>query len=1110
MWLIRLAMGRPVTIMVMVAATVLFAALAITRMKVDIFPTIDLPRVTVVQPYGGMDPSQMEGYMVTFYEQHFFYISGVDHVSSRSIQSAAVMDVYFQPGADMADAMAQVVAQVERSKAYMPPGTVTPFILRYDVGSVPVGYLVFSSETENLGQIQDVVYSRIRPVVSTTPGVSTPPPFGGNQRSIVVTIDAKKLAQYHLNIDDVVQAINDGNVIMPSGIVRTGDVQRMASIDSIVKDIQSLGDIPLQNKSGTQNVFLRNIASVSDATDISTGYALVNGHRTVYMAISKQASASTLSVVEGVKKKIPYMQDLLPQDIKVSFELDQSTYVTEALLGLLIEGGIGAFLTGAVVFVFLRDFRSSLIVILNIPFALLGAMVGLWMTGQTINLMTLSGLSLAVGILVDEATVTIENIHSHLSLGRPLLPGIYFASLEVVVPRLLAMLSVVSVFTPSFFMVGPSKSLFVPLSLAVGLAMFASYLLSGTFVPIMCAWLLKDHPTHIDDTLEERIQDRIEERLDGHVPKHTHHVHKGQSITAGLEIFHPQKPDLMQRVRNHYQRLLIRLFGIRSLILIVFTLVCLSSILIYPMLGREIFPAGNPKGFQLRLKAPVGTRFEKTEEITKDILKLIQNDVGEKNVEVSICYVGSQPPSYAISNTYMWTSGPQESVIMVSFDEHSHVHIKPLEEQLRKQLKESFPDCDFTFEAGDIVNTVMNFGASTPIRVDVDGPNYNEVTEYSRKVLNKLKSVSSLRDVGILQPLDYPTMQVTADRVRAGQLGVSVKDIGRALVSSTYSSRFVTPIYWRDSKSGLSYQVQVQVPQGDLNSTQAVGAIPIKTGNFAGPFLRDVSKVSFGTTPGEFDHYNMRRTISVSANLSDDDLGGAAADVSNALDGLGKPPRGVKVTVRGQVPTMNETFFALGLGIVFAVVAIFLLLVSFFQSIALAFIIVSVVPAILFGALLALFLTHTTLNVQSFMGAIMATGVGVANSILVIVFAEERRALGISAKSAAITGAAARLRPVLMTSIAMIAGMIPMALGIGEGADRTAPLGRAVIGGLLVSTNAVLLVLPLVYALVQKKASRKGVSLLPEDNVEDGNSGHVHGREHEHDHSRCENNRAGV
>ncbi len=1058
MWLIRSAMGRPVTLMVAVISTVLFAVLAITRMNVDIFPTIDLPRVTVIQPYGGMDPAQMEGYLVTFYEQHFFYISGIDHVSSRSIQSAAVMDVYFQPGADMADAMAQVVAQVERSRAYMPPGTVTPFILRYDVGNVPVGFLVFSSPNRSLGEIQDLVYARVRPVVSTTPGVSTPPPFGGNQRSIVITVDARKLSEYHLSIEDIVQAINDGNVIMPSGIVRTGDLQRMAVLNSVVGDIQHLGKIPLEKVAGPEVVYLGDIASIQDTTDILTGYALVNGRRTVYMAISKQASASTLSVVEGVKKNIPYMQSLLPQDIKVSFAFDQSVYVTEALSGLLMEGGIGAFLTGAVVFLFLRDIRSSLIVILNIPFALLAAVVGLWLSGQTINLMTLSGLSLAVGILVDEATVTIENIHSHLSHGTRLLKSIYDASLEVVIPRLLAMLSVVSVFTPSFFMVGATKSLFVPLSLAVGLAMFASYILSGTFVPVMSGWLLKGHAQHGSDS------DKTS-----------------------------QETSLITRIRTRYQRLLIRLFGIRPLVFAIFIVACLTSLLIYPMLGREIFPAGNPKGFQLRLKAPTGTRFEKTEEITKAVLKIIADDVGSDNVEVSISYVGSQPPSYAISNAYIWTSGPQEAVMLVSFKDKAKVQIKPLEERLRQQFAQRYKDCDFTFEAGDIVNKVMDFGAATPIQVDIDGPQYPELETYSYQLLAQLKTVKSLRDVGIVQPLDYPIVNVAVDRVRAGQVGVTVRDVGHALVAATYSSRFVTPIYWRDAKNGLSYQVQVQAPQGDLNSTQTIGAIPIKTGNFAGPFVRDVASVYYGSMPGEFDHYNMRRTISISANLANDDLGKASEDVQNAIDAIAKPPRGIKVTIRGQVPTMDKAFFALSLGVCFAIVAIFLLLVSFFQSISLALIIISVIPAILFGALLALFLTHTTVNVQSFMGAIMATGVGVANSILVVVFAEERRALGISSKSAAITGAAARLRPVLMTSIAMIAGMVPMALGMSEGGDRTAPLGRAVIGGLLVSTNAVLLVLPLIYAMVQKKATRKSVSMLPEDN-DNGTEelGHAH------------------
>ncbi|MBU6453454.1 MAG: efflux RND transporter permease subunit [Cyanobacteria bacterium REEB67] len=1064
MGLIRLAMGRPVTIIVIVASFVLFSMVAMTRMKIDIFPQINLPRVTVIQPYGGMDPAQMEGYMVTFYEQHFFYISGVDHVSSKTIQGASVMDVYFRPEADMSDAMAQVVAQVERSRAYMPPGTVTPFILRYDVGNVPVGYLVFSSPTRNLGEIQDLVYSRIRPIVSTTPGVSTPPPFGGNQRSIVITVDATRLSQYHLSIDDIVKSINDGNTIMPSGVVRTGDLQRMSKVNSVVTDIQELGQIPIKGTVGAA-VYLRDIAKVEDTTDILTGYALVNGRRTIYMAISKQSSASTLSVVDGVKKNIPYMQSLLPEDIKVSFDFDQSVYVTEALSGLLMEGGIGAILTGAVVLIFLQDFKSSIIVIMNIPFALLIALVGLWLSGQSINIMTLSGLSLAVGILVDEATVTIENIHSHLANGTELKRAIYDASVEVVVPRLLAMLSVVSVFTPSFFMVGATQSLFVPLSLAVGLAMFASYLLSGTFVPVMSAWMLKSHPP----------------AEGGHGGEHNTAGGNNGNNGSAHKPSHNEEKGLMGRVRTGYQRLLIRLMPFRVISIIIFALAGLTTFAIYPMLGSEIFPAGNPKGFQLRLKAPTGTRFEITEVLAKKALKIIADDVGPDNVEVSVGYVGVQPPSYAVSCAYMWTSGPQEAILMVSFKDEAKVQIKALEEKLRKQFKEQLDNVDVTFEAGDIVNKVMNFGSPTPLQVDVDGPNFEKDEEYAARLTDAMSKISYLRDVTVIQPLDYPTLNVKVDRVRAGQLDVTMRDVGKALIAATYSSRFVTPIYWADPKSGLSYQVQVEVPQGDINSLRTVGSIPIKTGSFSGPFVRDVANINYGSMPGEYDHYNMRRMISISANLSGDDLGQASRLVEKAIKDLGSPPRGVKVTVRGQVPTMKETFNSLIMGVGFAIIAIFLLLVGFFQSVQLSLIIISVIPAIMFGAITALALTNTTVNVQSFMGAIMAIGVGVANSILVVVFAEERRMLGISAKSAAITGAAARLRPVLMTSIAMIAGMVPMALGMSEGGDRTAPLGRAVIGGLLVSTTAVLLILPQIYALVQRKASRRGASVLPDE-----------------------------
>jgi multidrug efflux pump subunit AcrB len=1055
MWLIRWAMDRPVTVLTSVLAIVMMAVLAISRMKVDIFPFINMPRVTIVQPYGGMDPAQMEGYLVTFYEQHFFYISDVDHVSSRSIQGAAIMDVYFRPEANMSDAMAQVVAQVERTRAYLPPGTVTPFILRYDVGNVPVGFLVFSCADKTLGEIQDAVYARVRPVVSTTPGVSTPPPFGGNQRSIVVTVDGKRLNQYHLSVDDVVEVLSNGNSIMPSGVVRVGNLQRMSDVNSVATDIQDLGKLAIKNQSGPA-VYLSDIATIEDSTDIQTGYALVNGSRTVFMAISKQANASTLSVVDGLRKAIPYMQSLLPPDIKVSFVFDQSVYVTEALRGLLMEGAIGAALTGMVVLVFLRDVRSCLIVVMSIPFALLAAIVGLWLCNQTINIMTLSGLSLAIGILVDEATVCIENIHSHLHRKKRLFQAIYDGCVEVAVPCLLALLAVISVFTPSFFMVGATQSLFVPLSLAVGFAMSASYVLSGTFVPVMCGYLLKS------------------EQQTKHKHEHTHeHEHEH-------ELAHEHKKDWMDKLKSRYQRVLTRLFGLKPLVLGVFICLILSGVLVYPTLGSEIFPTGNPKGFQLRVKAPIGTRFENTEDFAKRILKMIAHDVGPENIDVTVGYAGTQPPSYGNSSIYIWTAGPQEAVLDVQFKDEAKIQIRPLQERLRKEIAKALPDVEVTFEAGDIVNKVMNFGSATPIQVDVDGPDYGSDKEYARRLLTSIKKLSYLRDVGIVQPLDYPSIDIDIDRVRAGQEGVTVREVGKALVAATYSSRFFTPMFWRDAKNGLAYQIQVQVPQGEINSLDAVGNIPVKTGNFSGPLVRDVAGVSFGTIPGELDHYNMRRVISISANLGGDDLGRATRDVQAAIDKLGAPPRGVKVNIRGQVPTMKETFAALSAGVGIAIVAILVMLVSYFQSVKLALVIISVVPAILSGAVAALALTHTTINVQSFMGAIMAVGVGVANAILVIVFAEEKRKAGLSARSAAFTGAAARLRPVLMTSIAMIAGMVPMALGMSEGGDRTAALGRAVIGGLLTSTTSVLFVMPLIYSLVQRRSSRKRVSMLPE------------------------------
>lgn len=1033
------AMERPITVIVAVLTVALCSILALTRMKIDIFPDLNLPVIYVAQPYGGMSPSQMEGYLVNYYEYHFLYITGIEHVESKSIQGTGLIKLVFHPGTDMSQALAQTISYVERSRAFMPPGTVSPFVVRFDAGTVPVGYLVFSSETRNLGEIQDLALFKVRPAFATLPGVSSPPPFGGNQRAIVVSINPEKLRSYHMSPDEVVQAISSGNVIIPAGNVRTGDLNRITPINSVVGDIKDLLDIPLRQAAGP-TVYLRDVGTVRDSTDILTCYALIDGKRSVYIPVTKRADASTVDVVNRVKEQLPKFRALIPEDINIKFEFDQSTYVKDSILGLVMEGALGALLTGLMVLLFLRDWRSALIVVVTIPFALLSATVALWLTGQTINIMTLGGLALAVGILVDEATVSIENIHTHLERGQPLALAVLEASQETLMPRLLAMISVIAVFAPSFLMVGSTRALFVPLSLAVGFSMIASFLLSSTLVPVLSTWLIRKHA----ETKKEKT--------------------------------------FVQRMQDSYARIVARSISLRWIVAICYLAVtALAIALIYPQLGRELFPTVDTGQFQVRLRAPTGTRVERTEVMTLKLLDLIKQTAGANNVEISLAFVGTVPSSYPINTIYLWTSGPQEAVLRVALRPHSGVRIAELKERLRKSIAESMPTVRVSFEAGDIVSQVMNFGAPTPIEVAINGPNFEADKQFAAMVLSELQKVPSLRDLQYSQPQDYPTVDVAIDRQRSGQLGVSVSQIGRSLLAATSSSRFFVPNYWADSKTGVGYQVQVEIPQSTMNSVEEVKRIPAMTNGNLHPLVGDVAQVKYGVMPGEIDRYNMQRMITISANVAGEDLGRAAKQVQAAIDRAGQPPRGVSVTVRGQIPPMQDAFSALFAGLGVAVLAIFLLLSANFQSMRLAFVVLAAVPAVISGVVLALFVTGTTLNIQSFIGAIMAIGVGVANTILLVTFAENARMGGKSAAAAAAEGATSRLRPILMTSMAMVAGMVPMAMALAEGGDQTAPLGRAVIGGLIASTIAVLIVIPSIFALVQDKANRKSSSIHPRE-----------------------------
>lgn len=1041
MWLIRLALRRPITIMVLVVAIGLSSILAILRTRIDILPNLDLPVIYVAQPYGGMSPQQMEGFVSYYYEYHFLYINGIESVEAKSIQGSALLRLSFHPGTNMSEALAQTISYVNRAHAFMPPGTVSPFVIRFDAGTLPVGYLVFSSPSRTLSELQDLALNRVRPVFATLPGVSSPPPFGGNQRTIVINVDPQKLHAYGLSADNVAQALTSGNSIQPAGNADIGTTNTLVTTDSTVTQINDLLNIPVHLGSGA-SVYLRDVGSVKDASDLLAGYALRNGKRTIYIPVTKRPDASTITVVNEVRQSIGRFQSLIPEDIKITYEFDQSQYVRAALLSVLREGLIGAGLTGLMILLFLGDWRSSLIVVITIPFALLMAVVMLRLFNQTINIMTLGGLALAVGVLVDEGTVLMENIHVHLALGEEKAHAVLAASREVAIPRLLAMLCVLAVFLPSFFMTGPALSLFVPLSLAVGFSMGASYLLSSSLVPVLSNWILREEKNEPEHPKEQRFE-RFRRRFQG----------------------------VLERIME-FPKLLLCAYAVISLLIIA---------LLGPRLPQEIFPSSASKQFRLRIDAPDGTRVAVTEALVQKVLASVSQEAGADNLDLTLGYVGNQGSSYPINTVFLWTSGPQQAIINVGLNPNASISLASLEERLRQKLPQEFPDTQFSFDPGDLISQILNFGAPSTAEVAITGPAYADVQSYALRVQRELTKATELRDVQFEEPLRYPTVNVHVDRVLAGQLGTTANDVGAAVVSATASSRFVTPNYWRDPNSGVSYQVQVQVPQSEMTSLKDIQTIPVNSSTGGHPLLSQVADVQSTTVPGELDRQNGLWMIIVSANVGGNDFAAAAKEIDRAIANAGSAPRGVVTQVRGQVNALKQIFTELIIGLALAAVVILLLLAANFQSLRLALVVISSVPAVLVGAILMLLITGTTLNLESFMGTIMAIGVAVANAILLVTFAEQNRRNGADSVSAARAAASERLRPVLMTSLAMIAGMLPMALAIGQGSEETAPLGRAVIGGLSVATLATLFLLPTVFGIVQKRGSLTSPSLDPED-----------------------------
>jgi multidrug efflux pump subunit AcrB len=1069
MSLVSSSLKKPVTTMVLIGAVFLSSFLAIKTIPIDIFPQLNLPTIYVIQPYGGMTPAQMEGFFATRLLNQFLFVNGIKNISNRNVQGLTVLKLSFFEKTDMAEASAQVGWNLDRALKFFPPGAVPPQILRFDASSLPVGSLVFSSETETMGQINDLVATRIRPMFASVPGLSAPPPIGSNERSIIINIDPDKLRSHNLDPEQVVEAMAKNNRIAPSGNIMIGNGVYLTTVNSLAKDLNDFRNIPLISDN-INTVLLGDVATVQDDIDLTTGYSLINGKRSVYMAVVKTQDASTWEVVQSLKAKIPDMQALLPDDVHISYVFDQSVFVMNSVKSLVSEGVIGAILTGLMVLLFLRDWRSCIVVVVTIPVSILTAVLFLKLAGQTINIMTLSGLALAIGILVDQATVTIENIHQHLEMGKPKKEAIYDACAEVAFPLFLILLCIIAVFAPSFVMTGVPRALFLPLSLSIGFAMIVSYLLAQSMVPIISNGLLKAerYQYHHGQPHARAAQSMDHEeflQVDGHLEKQ-----EGE----------PAKNDLFEKIKMRFLHFLQRVIphSRRNVVLYLLPVLLLAGFC-FLKIGKDLLPRTNTGQYQLKLKLPDGTRLERTETMVNDVIKVLDSLSGN-HITVTSAYAGTIPSNFATTNLYIENNGPQEATLQFEIESQYKPDKDVFQEAVRAAIRRDLPTVTMTFEPIELTEKIMSQGASTPIEVQVSGKDMEGITNYTKRVLAGMQGIPFLRDVQIKQPLHFPTISITIDRLKVAQMGLKIDDVINSVTAITATSRFTEKNLWLDEKGAYTWQAQVQMPQYALNSMEDLREIPLKPGQ-SGVVLQDVASFRVDTSVGEYDREGPKRFLTVGANLYKKDLQSGTDAVGQVIKKIGILPKGMNIDVKGMSDLLTDTLGSLQSGLLVAIIVIFLLLAANYQSFRLSLVVLSTVPAVLLGALLLLLATGSTLNLQSYMGIIMSVGVSVANAILIVTNAESlRMEYQNDAAKAASVAASIRLRPILMTSMAMVAGMIPMASGMGEAGDQTAPLGRAVIGGLIASTIAALFIVPQCYAWAQKRASLKDPSLLPE------------------------------
>jgi len=1039
MWIVALALRRPYTFVVMAIVILILTPITILRTPTDIFPDINIPVVSVVWFYSGMAPQDMADRIVANSERGITTtVNDIEHMESQSVYGLGIIKVFFRPGTNVQGAIAQITAICQTAVRSMPPGTTPPLIISYSASTTPIIQLGLSSKTLPEQQLFDLGQNFLRTYLATVPGAATPYPYGGKLRQIQVDLDLPKLQAYGLAPVDIVNAVNAQNIILPTGTMKMGPLEYDLEMNGTPQTIAELNDLPVKTTNGS-TLYMRDVAHIRDGFAPQTNIVRQDGNRGALMSIYKNGTASTLQIVAGVKSIVDQAAQALPPELKISHLFDQSLFVRASINGVIREALIAAALTACMILIFLGDWRPTIVISISIPLSIFVSILLLGAIGETINIMTLGGLALAVGILVDDATVEIENIERNLAMGKEMRQAILDGAQQIAVPAFVSTLSICIVFVPMFFLSGVAKFLFVPLAEAVSFAMLASYLLSRTLIPTLVMYIMRGHE---------------------------HRAEAPQSVLGQFQRGFEKK---FEQFRRSYEALLETTIAHRGVFVACFLLFCVLSLGLYSFLGQDFFPQVDAGLLRLHVRGRPGLRVEETARLCDQVENALRSEIPPAQLKTILDNIGL--PNSGINQSYSssGTIGTSDAEILIALDPDNHQPTADLTRHLREFLPKHFPGVEFFFQPADIVSQILNFGIPAPIDVQVVGNDLQSNYAIAQQIAGKMRHIPGTADVHVQQLLSLPTLHMDIERTRVAQVGLTTREVAQSALISLSGSFQTSPNFWLSPSNAVTYQMAVQAPQYRMTDLQDLMNIPVISRQ--GPQLMgNLVQVSPVVRPATVNHYNVQPTIDVFAATQDRDLGAVAADTREVLKTFeGKLPRGTHIVVRGQVATMRSSFVGLAIGLVGAIVLVYLLIVINFQSWLDPFIIITALPGALAGICWFLLLSHTTLSVPSLTGAVMCMGVATANSILMVSFAREQMDEGVPAVRAAVAAGYTRIRPVLMTALAMIIGMVPMALGFGEGGEQNAPLGRAVIGGLLFATVATLFFVPSVFAIFHSR-----------------------------------------